>query len=250
MEAQESSAPSKKAKEYAEVINSLLELTSDNLDYGQLEALVGERLNLAKTTHVDLIAFVVALARSLKSIREAALSADSIGIESPVRKKAIAELLPLLKEFCGKCAIDTKLALVGIRLRQGDFFILEDEKAELAPLLPSAATLKATMALCGLLTLPMGFKRPFGQYPKSFTQALSFESASESLCDLFHINPIVPRLAALDEGALRLVQEQFGFSRKAVRTYWGTCRWPGWSLLSQTCLCSCSKGWLCGNSRR
>ena len=225
MKAQEDSEPSKKAAEYAEIINALLDLTSDDLDYRHMRVLVNDRLSLAKAARIDLVTFVAALARSLKSIREAAV--QGVDRASPQRRRALEELQQPLEDFCKTCAIDPHLALVSVRLRQGDFFILEDLKDTIAPLLPSPDHRKLAMGLCGLLTLPIVFKRPFGTYPTAFSEVLSFESACENVCSILHINPIVPRLAALDEGALKLVQEQFGFSRKGVEWREDERRWRG-----------------------
>ena len=48
---------------------------------------------------------------------------------------------------------------------------------------------------------------------------LTFESACKNLCSMFTINPIVPRLAALDETAFDFIEMKFGFPKKALASF-------------------------------
>ncbi len=214
MKKQDNGASSKTTEEYASIINALLKLSFNNFDLTTLPDILSKELGIAKSVDPDFAAFVVALARSWNSLnksRETPLQKDS-----EERRKSIAELQGPLSAFCKKFDIDTTVALAGVRLRQGDFFVLDDQSDFFSPILPGPEARQAAMALCGILTQPQtGFSRKFGEYPEKFDLSLSFESACEGLCSILRINPIVPRLACFDEEALKLVESRFGFSRKA-----------------------------------
>ena len=212
----ENHASSKVVRNCASVINSLLKLTSDSFEISNLTTILTE-LNVVKMVDIDFASCLAAIAKSWAATKSS-LNKPLIAINDS-RKKIIGELMTCLDAFCKKIGVDLTLALVGIRLRQGDYFIIEDEASFLSMLLPTPIVRRYTMSLCGILTLPVSFQLKYGDYPETFTEGLSFESASMSLCSLLKINPFVPRLMALDENTLKLVESKFGFSRKAVILY-------------------------------
>lgn len=196
-------------------LNALFKITSDSFSLSAFSALLSKELSsLSSSMDPDFACLVAGLARSWSQI-QCNKTAD-LTRESEARKQRISELLPYLEIFCTKFGIDKTLALIGVCLRQGDFFILEDEAQFLTPILPSSRVIRAAMGLCGILTLPVSFKRKFNEYPETFDDQLSFESSCENICQILKVNPIVPRLANLDNEALKLVETKFGFSSKAM----------------------------------
>lgn len=214
MSKRDDNSSSKLIQTYSGVINALLKLSFDRFDLSSFPHLLSNELNVAKSINPDFVSFLAAVGRSWTSINGD--KTGPLGRDSELRQQRIQELLPHLETFCKKLGLDVNIALIGLRLRQGDFFILEDKAEYLKVLLPTPRVMRSAMALSGILTLPISFNRKFGEYPANFTDVLSFESASENLCSILKINPIVPRLAALDEEALNMVESKFGFSRKAV----------------------------------
>ena len=120
--------------------------------------------------------------------------------------------MPLFKRL----NVDAELALLAIRLRQGDFYIIEDKAQYLQAMLPTPEIRKLTMGLCGILTCPIKFRRVLGNYPVKHRYNVTFEGALEMLSDILGINPIVARLVAFDPNAYEYVQTQHDFPKSAV----------------------------------
>ena len=117
---------------------------------------------------------------------------------------------------CKRLFIDSELALIAIRIRQGDFYIIEDYQSYLNILLPNEQVRKLAMSVCGIMTLPIMFNRKFDKYPDQFDHAITFEGACEMLCEMLNINPIVPRMMMFDPDTLSMIEERFGMPKKAL----------------------------------
>lgn len=215
MEKKDHGASGKTIREHADCINALLKLSSNNFEPSSIEHMLSHELNISKSLDMDFAIFLIDVARSYREFKSS-IKADPSKKEHDSKPKTCEELAHYIEPMCNKFGVDKNLALIGIKLRQGDFFVIEDCAAYLTPLLPTPIVRRLAMSLCGVLTHPISFKTKYGEYPERFTDALSSESACESLCSLLKINPVVARLAALDEETLKLIEAKFGFSRKAV----------------------------------
>lgn len=216
MEKKDIILPNKRAYDYANLINGLLGLTMNKFEWKAFGDIINQQLNVGSSINMEFLSLLIAIVRSWESLQWP--NGLSMKRDSEGRKKSLDELRPHLEKFCKTFKIDPKLALIGIRLRQGDTFIIEDEEKYLATLLPTPKIKFAAMALCGVLTQPVAFRRKFEEYPAKFELTATFESSCEHLCDMLKINPIVPRLVAFEEEALKLVDEKFNFPRKSVRS--------------------------------
>jgi len=198
----------------AKVINAIMKLISPDFSASSLPLLLSENLpSIAPSINSEFASFLAAVATCYN--RTQSFSSEMIAKDSEARKTAVEDLTLYLECFCSKFGIDNTLALVGICLRQGNFFILEDESSFLKTLLPNSIVTRMAMALCGILTLPIEFQQKFCNYPLLFEDSLTFENSCESLCNMLNINPILPRLAALDSKALELIEKRYNFPRRA-----------------------------------
>eukprot|EP00826_Nyctotherus_ovalis_P047432 TRINITY_DN5454_c0_g1_i1.p1 TRINITY_DN5454_c0_g1~~TRINITY_DN5454_c0_g1_i1.p1 ORF type:complete len:426 (+),score=115.22 TRINITY_DN5454_c0_g1_i1:57-1334(+) len=199
----------------SKVINALIKLISPDFSPSSLPLLLSDSLpSISPNVDHEFASFLTAVAACHS--RTQSFSHEAAAKDSELRKAAVESLVPYLETFCGKFGIESTLALVGMCLRQGNFFVLQDESPFLKTLLPNAIVTRMAMALCGILTLPIVFQQKFAEYPLNFEDSLAFESACESLCNLLNLNPIVPRLAALDYKALELIEHRYGFPKRVL----------------------------------
>ncbi len=171
-------------------------------------------LNIVQHIDMGCTKFLSAMAMSwasLQTLGNYKLERDSEARMIPLEFLQAA-LYPVAKKF----KLDPELALIGVRLRQGDFFILEDKRDYLEILLPNDNCRKVAMGMCGTFTLPIQFKHTLGDYPAKFKPHLTFEGSCELLCSMFKINPIVARLANFDNETLDYIQKHFGYSKQMM----------------------------------
>lgn len=199
-----------------ELLKPFLYLTFGAFQYKFLPNIL-KNLNILQHVDLKFISFLMSLFQSYLSLQ--------VPYDKPLYQDSDHRLIPLeqlmdcLKPVCKQFNIDYELALIAIRIRQGDIFIIEDRQDYMQTLLPCENLRKFAMGVCGVLTLPIRFQRKFEHYPKNFHQEATFESSCEILCDMLNINPIVPRIMMLDDEALDLVETNFGFPKKAVSLY-------------------------------
>ena len=199
-----------------DLLEPLLYLTFGAYQYKDLPAYL-KGLNILQHVDLKFITFLISLFQSYLSLQ--------VPYDKPLYRESEHRLIPLehlmecLKPVCKQFNLDYELALIAIRIRQGDIFIIEDRQDYIHTLLPSENLRKFTMGVCGTLTLPIRFERKFEHYPDSFHHQATFESSCEILCEMLNINPIVPRIMMLDDEALDIVETKFGFPKKAVSLY-------------------------------
>ena len=70
--------------------------------------------------------------------------------------------------------MDKDLAIIGLRLRQGDWHIIDDYSEYLAPFLPTNKVRKIAMGICGMLRCPVKFHTPLFKYPDKFHYPVNF----------------------------------------------------------------------------
>ncbi len=196
-----------------DVIESFLMLTFRTYNLEAPSRLL-QKLNMAQHADIGFLQFLLSITNSYATLQS--VGTPPMYRDTERRHVEIENLKKYMTPVCKRLAIDPDLALIGVRLRQGDFYIIEDYADYLSILLPSENIRKMAMGITGMLTLPITFKRSFGTYPEEFKADLSFESACEMICDMLNINPIVPRMMMLDDVALNLIESKYGFSRKAV----------------------------------
>jgi len=202
-----------KLKINPEIMDALLTLTFRTYNIENPNRLL-QKLNMIQHVDISFAQFLLATTNSyaeLQSIRMPIMSQNS-----ERRLATIEELKKYVTPVAKKFFIDPDIALIAMRIRQGDFFIIEDYANYLHPLLPTPNARKLAMGMCGVMTLPVSFSREFDDYPDTFEFNLTFESAVEMLCDLFKINPIVARIMMMDDKALNLCQERFGMNKKVL----------------------------------
>eukprot|EP01022_Parablepharisma_sp_SALTPOND_P003655 TRINITY_DN114_c0_g1_i2.p1 TRINITY_DN114_c0_g1~~TRINITY_DN114_c0_g1_i2.p1 ORF type:complete len:1555 (+),score=215.65 TRINITY_DN114_c0_g1_i2:2808-7472(+) len=198
----------------ADVIDTFLTLTFRTYNLENPNRLL-QKLSVIQHVDISFLQFLLALTNSWSSLQSPLNMPLYRGSEK--RTSAIEDLKRYLTPVCKRLFIDPELALIAIRIRQGDFYIIEDYQNYLNILLPNENVRKFAMGVCGVLTLPVKFNREFNEYPDQFNHALTFEGACEMLCELLNINPIVPRIMMFDDNTLNMIEERFGMSKKAVR---------------------------------
>ena len=176
-----------------------------------------EKLNVMQHMDQGFLMLLLSITNSWSSIRT--VTDTPMNCESQKRHQDIETLQKTLKPVCKRLLIDPDLALVGVRLRQGDFYIIDDYKDYLHILLPTDEVRKMAMGVCGILTHPARFTRNLWEYPDKFEHEISFEGATEMLCELFNINPMVARMTMMDKAALNEIETTFKISKKTVKRF-------------------------------
>jgi len=203
----------------SDVMDSLLTLTFRTYDLENPNRLL-QKLGVFQHVDMSFVKFLLSIAKSYGQLQSPSNPPQYKDTEK--RISAIEDLKKYMSPICKRLCIDPTLALIGIRLRQGDFYIIEDYMSYLHILLPTPNARKLAMGVTGFMTLPIQFNREFGKYPATFNHATTFEGANEMLCELLKINPIVPRMMMLDDDTLKLIENKFGMSRKVIAWLVGT----------------------------
>ena len=178
---------------------------------------VGELISTLQLKEIVEENFLKALMAISKSYRIGKmLEKGEVSKLSNERKQGISELQTYATPFFKMIDLNPNLAIIGIRLREGDFYILEDYKQYIQKLLPTPQTLKITQAMCGVLATPIKFFNPPNNLSNQFKYKESFEGALELMADVLGINPIVARIASFDKETYHYLEEKHGIPKGAV----------------------------------
>ncbi len=146
------------------------------------------------------------------------------------RSAVLQELKRSLLPICSRLNFELDLAIVGIRLSQGDVLIIDEYKNYLQTLLPSDEVRNLAMSISGVLTLPPIFPRglpwrpvdqgknvdPANTISWQCEDGVGFGHCCDVLSALLKVNPIIPRMAFLDPYSLCLIQGQTQIPPQAV----------------------------------
>jgi hypothetical protein len=197
-----------------EFVEMLVRLSFNKVHLEDVEEML-EKLGLKPLVNLELISSFFAIAAGLyyePTDRSAILFKDS-----PVRESMHTQLAKYLRPVCTKFLnMDYEMAVMAIRLWQGDFYIFDDNRSLIDPFLPNETLRRTCMACCGLLTLPIKYKQQLYKYPKDFEYPLSFEGAANLLCNTLNINPIILRLVTFDPATYDTIRDKHGFPKSAV----------------------------------
>jgi len=202
-----------KLKIQPEVIESLLLLTFTAFDK---DSMIPFFVKLGILPHIDPAFAKFMLINASNYLQLQIPSGNAYYKESKRRKQDVNECKKYIDSICKKLNIDKNIALIGTRLRQGDFYIIEDYQLYLQPLLASVNARKLAMGICGCMTLPIKFEHKFDCYPDTWDHKTTYEGSCEMLCELMNINPIIPRIVQLDEETLKLLEENFSIPRQII----------------------------------
>ena len=136
------------------------------------------------------------------------LGEEGVAENSPICKDIMIHLEKHLKPICDhKLYIDYDIAIMAIRIMQGDFFVLDDKKMYLMPFLPNSKVLDCCMGMCGMISLPVDFSNEIGHFPEMPGNKIRFDTACTILCNTLNINPILCQLVCLDGKAIQKIAE-------------------------------------------
>jgi hypothetical protein len=138
---------------------------------------------------------------------------------SEKRKDIEKDIIENGKKLFKKFKIDKNLqtlSIINLRINQGDFHIINDEKEFLKGMLPNKKIRNLAMGLCGILTNPIEFKYKPYKFSNTFKYSATFDGANEVLSSLLSLNPIIPRLVAFDLNTYEAVQEKYGIPKEIV----------------------------------
>ena len=133
-----------------------------------------------------------------------------------IREENVKELEENLGPLCSPFGVPLELAVVNVRLRQGDFLIIEDYQEYLTPLLPDQQCRDLAMGICGILHCPIKYQYQLGNYPKELTLGGNFDRALDYMKNSLKINPLVFRLCTFDRDALKYVENQYQVPRQVL----------------------------------
>jgi hypothetical protein len=108
------------------------------------------------------------------------------------------------------------LAIINLRINQGDFHIINDQKEFLLGMLPNKKIRRLAMGLCGTLINPIDFKYEPYKFSNIFKNSATFDGANEILSSLLSLNPIIPRLVAFDLDTYEAIQVKYGVPKEIV----------------------------------
>ena len=117
---------------------------------------------------------------------------------------------------CGLCHLENDLAIIGLRLTQGDWKIIDDFEQYLSPFLPTNKVRQVAMGLCGMLRCPVRWHTPLYRYPDKFQFPVNFEGAVEHLADSLWFNPLVFRLVTFDKVLLDHIEKKYKIPRQCM----------------------------------
>ena len=106
--------------------------------------------------------------------------------------------------------MDESLILPLMRLRQGDFFIIEEYQRSFVALLPGKRIRELSMGISGMATLPIMFDslKKADLLKDGVDTSLTFRNAAEIVCSSLKINPIVARLASVDMPTIKELSKE------------------------------------------
>lgn len=115
-----------------------------------------------------------------------------------------------VKLYCKLVNLDETTIVPLMRLRQGDFFILEEYKSNFIAILPTQNIRKIVMGMSGIVTLPIRFSNVVREKAKNETSdtSLTFENAINILSKELKISPFIAKLAALDNTSIELLAKE------------------------------------------
>ena len=148
---------------------------------------------------------------AIKVFERSALSQDS-----KIRDKIASEITKHAKPLFKLLNLDSDMALLAIRIKQGDFYIIEDKAQYLLPMLPTPQIRKLAMGMCGALSSPIKYQNKINYYPPKHQYMLTFEGALELIADTLGINPLVARLVTFDMETYQAIEDRYKFPKQAV----------------------------------
>ena len=139
-----------------------------------------------------------------------------ISKESKIREKINKDIVKYGAPLFKMINMDPDVALLSIRLKQGDFYIIEDMEEFLRPILPTSKIRKLTMGVLGMITCPVHYDNEMNAYPQTFKKKVTYEGALELVSDVLDLDPIVSRLATFDYDAYDAIESKLKFPKQAV----------------------------------
>lgn len=92
----------------------------------------------------------------------------SYELATKIREENLHELKINIKPLTRALRLENDLAVIGLRLTQGDWKIIDDYEQYMSPFLPTPKVRKVVMGLCGMLRCPVKFHTPLYKYPDKF----------------------------------------------------------------------------------
>ncbi len=201
------------------VMVNLMNLTFNNFSMQELSKTMGD-LGLKAYIDERFLYPLVAMGKSFWAMGRS--KSELISRGSTIRTETLKDLRNSLKGLCQTLHIDLESALMGIRLRQGDFLILEDYKQKFVSLTNNSTLRLAAMGCSGILSLKPEFllsRQKAAEKSKMELMSVSFENSCELLCKAFKINTIVPRLALFDKSSLNELARECNLPVSVVSQY-------------------------------
>ena len=127
-----------------------------------------------------------------------------------------------VRAICKFVIMDENFILPLMRLRQGDFFIIEEYQRNFVAFLPGKKTRELAMGLSGMATLPIMFNslKKADMLKDGVDTSLTFRNAAEIVCSSLKINPIVARLAAVDMPTIKELSKETNTPVAVVSLYY------------------------------
>ncbi len=194
-----------------DVIESLVRLSFNKAKYEEIHEVV-DRLELKSYIDEEFMLALIAIASGQYILPRGDVPAIPSNDHS--RENVHIDLHKYLRPLCARLRVDEDVAEFTINLHQGDFYFIEDRDYLIRSMLPSETIRRLCMACCGMSALRPECEYSGGIDAGSQQGRLSFQGACDILCDVLHIDPVVPELVTFNENSYNYANRHF--SKHAV----------------------------------
>ena len=180
-----------------DLIETLLHISFNDFSARDYEKIAGI-FQVKGSVDTQFLFTVLAISRSYLAIQ--GVHDIVLDKKSSLYSSTLNDMKDGVKLYCKLVNLDETTIVPLMRLRQGDFFILEEYKSNFIAILPNQTIRNIVMGMSGIVTLPIRFTKLVKEKAKkeATDTSISFENAANIMSKELKINPILIKLAALD----------------------------------------------------
>ena len=190
-----------------DLIETLVNVSFNSFTLADCEKIAGT-LQIRGSIDLTFLSGVFSIVRSYVAIQGGEKS--YLDRKSALYASTLEDMKLGVKAMSKQIIIDENVIVPLMRLRQGDFFIIDEYIRNFVAFLPGSRIRQVSMGLAGIVTLPIKFNDLSLAAMKkgAVDTSITFQNASEMLCAPLKINPIVVRLAAVDMDTIKTLSKE------------------------------------------
>lgn len=190
-----------------ELIETLIQVSFNSFSVSDCEKIAGT-FQIKSAIDINFLWGVFSIVKSYVAIQGG--EENYLDRKSALYTSSLEEMKLGVKAMSKLVTIDENLIVPLMRLRQGDFFIIEEYQRNFVGFLPGPRIRQVAMGLAGTASLPIKFTdlNLAAMKKSGVDTSITFQNATEMLCSVLKINPIVARLAAADVGTIKILSDE------------------------------------------